>query len=75
MISELKIELNNIIISNEHDTNHSYIINRLLENSESDDLIYRTININTNVIRYNDTSKNIFLNKNGDKMRVVCNIF
>ena len=30
IISELKIELNNIIISNEHDTNYSYIINHLL---------------------------------------------
>ena len=45
IISELKIELNNIIISNEHDTNHSYIINHLLENSKSDNLIYRTIDV------------------------------
>ena len=39
MISELKIELNNIIISNEHDTNYCYIINHLLENSKVDNLI------------------------------------
>ena len=75
MISELKIELNNIIISNEHDTNHSYIINHLLENSENDNLIYRTTNVHENVIKYNDTSKDIFLAKNGDKMRVTCNVF
>ena len=75
MISELKIELNNIIISNEHDTNHSYIINHLLENSENDNLIYRTINVHESVIKYNDTSKDIFLTKNGDKMRVICNVF
>ena len=55
MISELKIELNNIIISNEHDTNYSYIINHLLENSENDNLIYRTINVHENVIKYNDS--------------------
>ena len=75
MISELKIELNNIIISNEHDTNHSYIINHLLENSENDNLIYRTIDVHENVIKYNDTSKDIFLTRNGDKMRVICNVF
>ena len=39
MISELKIELNNSIISNEHDTNYCYIINHLLENSKADNLI------------------------------------
>ena len=75
MISELKIELNNIIISNEHDTNYSYIINHLLENSKNDNLIYRTISTHENVVKYNDTNKDIFLTKNGDKMRVVCNVF
>ena len=74
MISELKIELNNTIISNEHDTNHSYIINHLLENSENDNLIYKTIYVHENVIKFNDTSKDIFLTKNGDKMRIICNI-
>ena len=63
MISELKIELNNIIISNEHDTNYSYIINHLLENSKSDNLIYRTIDIHENVVKYSDTNKDIFLTK------------
>ena len=43
MIKELKIELNNKIISNEHNTNYSYIINHLLENSKNDDLTYRNI--------------------------------
>ena len=71
MISELKIELNNIIISNEHDINHSYIINHLLENSENDNLI----NVHENVIKYNHTSKDIFLTKNSDKMRVICHVF
>ena len=75
MIQELKIELNNKIISNEHNTNYSYIINHLLENSKNDDLIYRNIDIHQNVIKYNDTDKDIFLTKNGDTMRVVCNVF
>ena len=75
MIQELKIELNNKIISNEHNTNYSYIINHLLENSKNDDLIYRNIDIHQNVIKYNDTDKDIFLTKNGDTMQVTCNVF
>ena len=34
MIQELKIEHNNKIISNEYNTNYSYIINHILENSK-----------------------------------------
>ena len=75
MIQELKIELNNKIISNEHNTNYSYIINHLLENSKNDDLIYRNMDIHSNVVKYNDTNKDIFLTKNGDTMQVTCNIF
>ena len=75
MISELKIELNNRIISNESNVNYSHIINHLLENSKNDDLIYRNIDIHTGVVKYNDVNKDIFLTKNGDTMRVVCNVF
>ena len=75
MISELKIELNDRIISNESKVNHSQIINHLLENIKSDDLIYRNIDIHTDVVRYNDTKKDVFLDKNGDTMRAVCNVF
>ena len=75
MIQELKIELNNKIISNEHNTNYSYIVNHILENSKNDDLIYRNINIHSNVVKYDDTNKDIFLTKNGDAMRIVCNVF
>ena len=39
MISELKIELNDRIISNESNVNYSHIINHLLENGKNDDLI------------------------------------
>ena len=75
IISELKIELNDRIISNESKVNYSHIINLLIENSKNDDLIYRNIEIHTDVVKYNDTFKDIFLTKNGDKMRVVCNVF
>ena len=75
MISELKIELNDRIISNESHVNYSYIINHLLENGKNDNLIYRNIDIHTGVVKYDDTNKDIFLIKNGDTMRVVCNVF
>ena len=75
MISELKIELNDRIISNESNVNHSYIINHLLENGKNDDLIYRNIDIHSNVVKYDDNKKDDFLTKNGDTMRVVCNVF
>ena len=75
MISELKIELNDRIISNESNVNYSHIINHLLENSKNDDLIYRNMDIHSNVIKYDDTKKDEFLTKNGDTMRVVCNVF
>ena len=54
MIQELKIELNNKIISNEYNTNYSYIINHILDNSKNDDLIYRNIDIHSGVVKYND---------------------
>ena len=75
MISELKIELNNRIISNESNDYYSHIINHLLENSKNDDLIHRNIDIHTGVVKYDDTNKDIFLTENGDTMRVVCNVF
>ena len=75
MIQELKIELSNKIISSEYHTNYSYITNHILENSKNDDLIYRNIDIHQNVVKYNDTNKDIFMTKNGDTMRVVCNVF
>ena len=75
MISELKIELNNRIISNESNVNYSHIINHLLENSKNDDLIYRNIGVHAGVVKYANTNKDAFLTKNGDAMRVTCNVF
>ena len=75
MISELKIELNNRIVSNETNVNYTHLINHLLENTKNDDLIYRNIDIHTDVVKYNDTKKDVFLTKNGDTMKVTCNVF
>ena len=75
MISELKIELNNRIVSNETNVNYSHIINHLLESSKNDDLIYRNIDIHAGVIKYDDTNKDTFLTENGDTIRVTCNVF
>ena len=75
MISELKIELNDRIVSNESNVNYSHIINHLLENSKNDDLIYRNIDIHAGVVKYDDTKKDVFLDKSGDTMRVTCNVF
>ena len=75
MISDLKIELNNRIVSNETNVNYSHLINHLLENSKNDDLIYRNIDIHTGVVKYDDTKKDVFLTENGDTMRVTCNVF
>ena len=75
MILDLKIELNNRIVSNESNVNYSHIINHLLENSKNNDLIYRNISIHSNVVKYNDANKDIFLTENGDTMRIVCNVF
>ena len=75
MISELKIELNDRIISNESNVNYSHIINHLLENSKNDDLAYRNVNMHTDVVKYNDTNKDAFLTKNGNTMRVICSVF
>ena len=72
---EMKIELNNRIVSNETNVNYSRIINHLLENSKNDGLIYRNIDIHDGVVKYADTKKDFFLTKNGDTMRVVCNVF
>ena len=75
MISELKIELDNRIISNETNVNYSHIINHLLENSKNDDLVYGNIDIHTGVVKYADTKKDVFLTKNRDTMKVTCNVF
>ena len=62
-------------MSNESHVNQSYIVNHLLGNGKNDNLIYRNIDIHTDVVKYDDTNKDNFLIKNGDTMRVFCNVF
>ena len=50
MINSIKIELNRTIISNEDYVYYSNIIPHLLENSKSDDLLYRGIDLHDDVI-------------------------
>ena len=45
MVNSLKIELNRTIITNEDYIYYSNIIPHLLENSKSDDLLYRGIDL------------------------------
>ena len=60
MINSIKIELNRTIISNEDYVYYSNIIPHLLENSKSDDLLYRAIDLHDNVTFATNTNKNVF---------------
>ena len=55
MINSIKVELNRTITSNEDYVYYSNMIPHLLENSKSDDLLYRGINLHNNVTYANDT--------------------
>ena len=48
MVNSLKVELNNVIISSEDKIYYSNIIPHLLENSESDNLLFRGIHLHHN---------------------------
>ena len=61
MIESIKIELNRTIISNEDYVYYSNIIPHLLENSKSDDLIYRGIDLHSDVAFATNANKNIFI--------------
>ena len=66
MINSIKIELNRTIISNEDYVYYSNIIPHLLENSKSDDLLYRGIDLHNKVTFETNTNKNIFISNAGD---------
>ena len=61
MINSIKIELNRTIISNEDYIYYSNIIPHLLENSKSDDSLYRGIDLHDKVTFSTNTNKNFFL--------------
>ena len=75
MINSIKIELNRTIISNEDYVYYSNIIPHLLENSKSDDLIYRAIDLHDNVTFNTNTNKNIFISNAGDIVTVKVPIY
>ena len=60
MINSLKIELNRIIITNEDYIYYSNVIPHSLENSKSDDLLFRGIDLHDNVT-FNTNTNEIFL--------------
>ena len=63
MINSIKIELNRTIISNEDYIYYSNMIPHLLENSKSDDLLYRAIDLHDDVTFKTNANKNIFISK------------
>ena len=75
MINSIKIELNRTIISNEDYVYYSNIIPHLLENSKSDDLLYRAIDLHDNVTFATNANKNIFISNAGDTVTVKVPIY
>ena len=75
MINSIKIELNRTIISNEDYVYYSNIIPHLLENSKSDDLLYRAIDLHNDVVFKTNTNKDIFISNAGDTVTIKVPIY
>ena len=75
MINSIKIELNRTIISNEDYVYYSNMIPHLLENSKSDNLLYRAIDLHGDVAFKTNTNKNIFITNAGDIVTVKVPIY
>ena len=75
MINSIKIELNRTIISNEDYAYYSNIIPYLLENSKSDDLLYRGIDLHDKVTFATNTNKNVFISNADDTVTVKVPIY
>ena len=75
MINSIKIELNRTIVSNEDYVYYSNIIPHLLENSKSDDLLYRGIDLHDEVTFKTNTNKNIFITNANDTVTVKVPIY
>ena len=73
MINSINIELNRTVISNEDYVYYSNIIPHLLENSKSDDLLYRGIDLHDKVTF--DANKNVFISNAGDTVTVKIPIY
>ena len=75
MVNSLKIELNQTIITNEDYIYYSNMIPHLVENSKSDDLLYRGIDLHNNITFGSNANKNIYMKKVGDTIKVKIPIF
>ena len=75
MVNSLKIELNRTIITNEDYIYYSNMIPHLLENSKSDDLLYRGIDLLDKTTFDANTDKDIFMTNSGDTVKVKIPIF
>ena len=75
MVNSLKIELNRTIITNEDYTYYYSMISHLLENSKSDDLLYRGIDLHDKTTFDANTDKNNFMTNSGDIVKVKIPIF
>ena len=75
MINSIKIELNRTIISNEDYVYYSNVIPHLLENSKSDDSLYRGIDLHDNVTFNTNTNKNVFITNDGDTVTIKIPIY
>ena len=70
IVNSLKIELNRTIITNEDYIYYSNMIPHLLENSKSDNLLYRGIDLHDKTTFDANTDKNIFITNSGDTVKV-----
>ena len=75
MVNSLKIELNQTIIMNEDYIYYSNIVLHLLENSKSEDLLYRGIDLHNDITFKSNANKNIFMTNVGDTIKVKIPIF
>ena len=75
MINSIKIELNRTIISNEDYVYYSNIIPHLLENSKSDDLLYRAIDLHDKDAFETNIDKNVFITNANDTLTVKVPIY
>ena len=75
MVNSIKIELNRTIIASEDYVYYSNIIPHLLENSKSDDLLYRGIDLHNKVTFETNENKNIFISNADDTITVKVPIY
>ena len=75
MVNSLKIELNRTIITNEDYVYYSNMIPHLIENSKSDNLIYRAIDLHNDITFSANENKDIFMTKVNDTITVKVPIF